>query len=155
MALRKRTQLRGADGSVLGNIEPPPTVIKEFTQSWPDWFSRLFIYVGILNENFLTVEDWNTPTLINSWANVVGGTATAYYIDPFGRVWLKGTLDTGTTGTVAFTLPEGYRPSEGIWQTALQPGAAAGCMVNIQTDGDVALYYTGASIRIDGVSFRI
>ena len=111
MATRRRTQLKGADGAVLGDIEPPPSKILEFLPQWIRWLYNLYEYTGIVNENFLTVEDWNAPSLINSWVNYGGAYDTAgYYIDPYGVVHLKGALKTGTSGTVAFVLPTGYRP---------------------------------------------
>ena len=154
MADRKRTQLRGADGTVLGDIEPPPSVVKDFIQIWINWFSNLHTYIGIVNENFFTVEDWNTPSLINSWAD--GGTDPGYYIDPFGRVWLKGDFTTGTSGTVAFNLPSGYRPPQDMYFPILLTSAATGGYILIDTGGDV--YITrgaAATATLNGISFRI
>jgi hypothetical protein len=99
-------------------------------------------------------EDWNTPSLINSWADA--GTDPGYYIDPFRRVWLKGTLGTGTSGTVAFNLPVGYRPPQDMYFPVLLAGAVAGGYVLIDTGGDV--YITrgaAADATLNGISFRI
>ena len=88
MAEINKTLLKGADGTVLGDIDPPPSVIREFISQWIDWIYNLYEYVGIVNENFLTVEDWTAVSFTNSWANKSGDAAAAYYLDPFGRVWL-------------------------------------------------------------------
>ena len=102
----------------------------------------------------LQVEDWQAPTFVNSWANVSGYEA-GYYKDPWGRVYLKGVLGTGTSGTVAFTLPVGYRPSESLLFPALQTSATAGAYVDVNTDGTVNLVRTGTTIFINNVSFRV
>ena len=154
MPTRNRTQLRGADGEVIGDIEPPPSRVQEFFPRWPRWLFNLYEYFGLINENFLTVEDWNTPSLINSWAD--GGTDPGYYKDPFGRVWLKGDFTTGTSGTVAFNLPSGYRPPQDMYFPILLTSAATGGFILIDTGGDV--YITrgaAATATLNGISFRI
>ena len=47
----------------------------------------------------------------NSWDNVGGDWAVAsYWRDPMQMLHLSGAIAGGTTGTVAFTLPPGFRP---------------------------------------------
>ena len=53
---------------------------------------------------------WTTVTYQNAWATA--GTPAAYWKDPHGFVHLRGRISGGATGTVAFTLPVGYRPSD-------------------------------------------
>ena len=98
-------------------------------------------------------EDWIAPSLINSWAD--GGTDPGYYYDR-GRVYIKGDYATGTSGTVAFNLPEGYRPPQDMYFPILLTGAATGGYILIDTDGDV--YITrgaAATATLNGISFRI
>ena len=103
--------------------------------------------------DLLTVEDWNTPSLINSWSDA--GTDPGYYIDPQGRVWLKGMLGTGTSGTVAFNLPSGYRPPQDMYFPVLLAGAALGYVL-IDTGGDVYITRGAAAhAHLNGISFRI
>jgi hypothetical protein len=161
MADRKRTQLRSADGTVLGDIEPPPSVIKEFIQSWINWLSNLHTYIGIVNENFFTVEDVHLiggsgePAFENSWVNVVGNEPAGFYKDPYGRVWLQGHVDSGTVDTAIFTLPTGYRPATTILITTSENNTSS-VRLRIQTDGTVdtrgATVTTGQNIE---GSFRI
>ena len=99
------------------------------------------------------------PSFSNSWANV-GTSPARFYKDPFGRVHLSGNIDTGTSGTVAFTLPVGYRPSYGTFHIAYNsnggpgPGGAA-VHIEVQTDGDVIpTYGAGTDAWLDSVSFR-
>ena len=153
MPTRNRTQLKGADGVVIGDIEPPPSRITDFLPQWIRWLFNLYGYVGLINENFLTVEDWNTASLINSWVDV--STDPGYYIDPLGRVYLKGHLTTGTSGTTAFVLPAGYRPPVDMYFNALGTSGAAGNFVFIDTSGNVQPTRSGVSIYLNDISFRI
>ena len=54
------------------------------------------------------------PAFQNAWVNFNAATwsTAAFYKDSQGIVHLKGTLDGGTAGTTAFTLPVGYRPAK-------------------------------------------
>lgn len=70
------------------------------------------------------------PTFTNSWVNSDNGLTTpgggtnrdaGYYKDSTGRVWLTGTIKTGTTGTTAFTLPAGFRPKQNV-QVPIEAG---------------------------------
>ena len=97
----------------------------------------------------------------NSWVNVGSAAVTAFYKDPFGRVHLKGHINTGASGTVIFTLPEGYRPSEQLSFTChtVSGGGGSGghsyCIVGV--NGDITLTMSGASVDVslDNVSFRV
>ncbi len=59
-------------------------------------------------------DDWVAPTLLNSWLQYDGVSApVGYRKDPDGRVWLRGTIKSGTTTnrTPIFILPAGYLPA--------------------------------------------
>jgi len=53
------------------------------------------------------------PAFSNSWVNydIAVFRAAAFCKDALGFVHLRGVIKTGTVGTVAFTLPAGYRPA--------------------------------------------
>lgn len=62
---------------------------------------------------FITQPAWSAPTLLNSWVNKGGSSATAeYYKDPNQIVHIKGQVQSGviTPGTSIFVLPAGFRP---------------------------------------------
>ena len=116
-----------------------------------------------------TPEDWHDVgttndfgvTFQNSWANQGGGAAPAgFYKDPFGQVRLRGVIDSGSTGTVAFTLPKGYRPE--YTQNFISynsnggpgPGGAA-VYIQVQSDGDVVpTFGAGTNAHLNQVMFR-
>jgi hypothetical protein len=103
----------------------------------------------------LTAAAWTAPALINSWANSGGGFETAGYLkDPMGFVHLKGSIVGGTTATLAFVLPAGFRPGA----TTLSPSVGTGpsaVQVQIGTGGGVAPVLTsaGSAVGLSGITF--
>jgi hypothetical protein len=51
------------------------------------------------------------PTLLNGWVNN-GTTNLAHYTKTGGYIALGGLIKSGTTGTIIFTLPDGFKPTE-------------------------------------------
>jgi hypothetical protein len=132
-------------------ITDPYTNQPEFSH----WFNH---WLGIVARKLLNIEDWheiggtNEPTFENSWANLGGAYETAaFYKDPFGRVHIKGAVDTGSSGTTAFTLPEGYRPLATLRLPSYSTGNA---YVEITSAGLVQPQRSGAAANYLGVSFR-
>lgn len=101
-------------------------------------------------QNLLTISAWTTATLINSWA---AGSPVQYVKDALGFVHLRGNLGTGTTGTVAFVLPVGFRPGVSDFYPALQSSGLADSYVNIATSGNVTPTYGGSTIFLNNLSF--
>lgn len=104
-----------------------------------DWLLKAWNIIG-------QVEEWHEignsgePAFENSWDNTGGVYETAaFYKDPFGRVHIKGRIDTGSAGTTAFTLPANYRPAatinvDGITITnagLIQPGTTPDYLDNV------------------------
>ncbi|ASU83593.1 hypothetical protein CDO52_13030 [Nocardiopsis gilva YIM 90087] len=87
-----------------------------------------------------TTDRWTAPTLVNSWVNF-GGTwqVAEYRKDLSGRVWIRGTIDGGTAGTVAFTLPSGFRPPADFVVAAISSGGSPPdlCRLEVDANGDV------------------
>jgi hypothetical protein len=101
-------------------------------------------------EPFHIVGDPGEPAFENSWVNFGAGTPPAsFYKDPLGRVHLRGTVQNGTTGTVIFTLPVGYRPANGENLPAV--GAA---LVTVASTGTVTPFMASSTVSINGISFR-
>lgn len=98
----------------------------------------------------LTTSAWIAPSPINSW---VTSSTVGYLKDPLGFVRLRGSMQTGTSGTTAFTLPAGFRPGVADFWPALQSGGVAGAYVHVDTTGNVAPTYTGAPVWLNAVSF--
>lgn len=96
------------------------------------------------------VQEWQTPSLLNSWANVGAPYAdTGYYKDPHGLVHLRGALDTGSPPSVAFVLPTNYRP-----QATLSFSVPDGATVEVESDGSVNIQAAVGAVSLDAISFR-
>jgi hypothetical protein len=118
--------------------------------------SRLMVYnyddptplTPALNVAFASqTTGFNAPALVNSWANVGGVNATTGYRknQKSDNIELKGYVTGGVTGTVAFTLPTGCRPTE------KRNFAVAGGTAEISTNGNVVL--NGVTLGLDGIIF--
>ena len=107
-------------------------------------------------QRLVRVQDVQLVTSFsNSWANTGGNYLLAgYYKDPWGRVWLQGRVQNGTNDTVAFVLPENYRP---LGECSYPSTTATGNgYVKIFPNGNVLLRSTrtNRASYLDGISFR-
>jgi hypothetical protein len=99
------------------------------------------------------------PTLGGTWANVGGAFMNAgYRKNPLsGNVELSGFLQSGATGTAAFTLPAGYRPL--LQRAFIAFGSGSGSLPNVVVSnaGVVTPSYAGTggtNICLDGITFK-
>lgn len=95
------------------------------------------------------------PAFGTNWQNIGGAYQSAgYRIDTNGRVYLRGTVKrTAGAVTTIFTLPAGYRPSNGmIWAV---PGDNAFARIDVDSGGNVILQAgtAAAFLALDGISF--
>jgi hypothetical protein len=99
----------------------------------------------------------NEPSFENGWANRGDvWSTTGFYRDPMGVVHLKGNVAGGPNGTVAFSLPPGYRPDKRLFLPAASHQEFDASAVVWDT-GEVFLTVGagGATIvGIDGLTFR-
>ena len=84
-----------------------------------------------------TPSAWTAVTFQNGWSNFGSGLQQCHYRGVGDEVEIRGVIGGGTTGTVAFTLPTGFRPPA----TLAFPAAAAGnfATANITAAGTVAI----------------
>ena len=111
-------------------------------------------------------ENWQDAVLENGWKNAppeVPFVPAGYYKDLGGVVHLRGLVGAGTPGSVIFHLPPGYRPASGkiILPLAFCGSECASRSTplvifgsGIANEGSLAAPGTGASIGLDGVTFR-
>ncbi len=104
-------------------------------------------------------EEWTTLELINSWTNQDDNKPARYFKDSSGIVHLEGVLEFTDyiTSSIAFTLPDGYRPSTDCYYPAY---SCYGHLIYIAifTNGNVQhICYTGvwkkAVMYLDGITF--
>jgi hypothetical protein len=109
-----------------------------------------------LDDYALKVQQaWQVPTLLNSWVNYGSPFETVGYMkDEFGFVHLKGIVSTGSSDTVLFTLPVGYRTS--LFQYHPNVLASGTGTVEIQPNGNVKLVVASSTLTsIDGITFKV
>ncbi|MEE9430690.1 MAG: hypothetical protein V3V16_06585 [Melioribacteraceae bacterium] len=100
-------------------------------------------------------EYWTAPSLLNSWTNYNAGfNPTAYFKDSNGIVHLRGMIKSGASGTVIFTLPNGYRPQYHEVHSTISFGTNA-ARWDILANGDVKMIVGSSSyFSLDGITFR-
>jgi hypothetical protein len=105
-------------------------------------------------DKIMQVEDWhevgdtNEPAFQNSWTNYGSGYSTAAFMkDPHGMVKLRGIVQSGSSGTVVFTLPEGYRPGATCTFAAVNVNGGGHSTVSVATTGAVTVTASGANPR--------
>lgn len=112
----------------------------------------------------ITMDSWHLigatgePAFQNSWANSAGASnpAAGFRKFPDGRVRLNGMMFGGASGSVAFTLPIGYRPPKDGQFTVNASGGLA--QVTIWNDGTVRPTNVGSSavasmVNLSGIEF--
>lgn len=111
---------------------------------------------GVTPEAWHEVGAAGEPAFQNGWVNFGGiyGTA-AFRKDPFGTVYLKGMVKSGTLGSNIYVLPVGYRPAaRGIFASL---GSNAVARIDVDSDGSVFVNATLASsawMTLNGITFR-
>lgn len=105
----------------------------------------------------LSAPTWVSATLVNSWVTFnVADQVASYWKDANGTVHVRGRIRSGTSATVCFTLPSGYRPlKREQFVIAAQDGTAEAL---IAADGTVTLTDVGtgdvnASASLAGINF--
>lgn len=129
-------------------IPPPPSRLIEFGHpAWRSWLTQIY-----------SPYEWQSPTFTNSWDNVGGSYYNAGYVkDAWNKVFLRGRIDTGASGSAAFTLPEEFRPNGTIQFVCggTAGGSPAVAYVSITSSGVLTPTISGAGIEVslDGICF--
>jgi len=95
-------------------------------------------------------EAWVTPTLINNWEEYEY--TPKFRKTQFGEVCFSGGLTGGTADTVAFVLPEEYRPSTSQYFTGYSTSFAR---FSVSINGNVLIKAIGTYVFLDQVRFFI
>lgn len=117
---------------------------------------NIFDLIGTVIDGRCTLHapSYTAPTLLNGWENFGGGLSTIGYCRFAGRVWLKGTLKSGTLNTDIFQLPSNCYPSEIQSLAAMVGYPLQANQLRIFTDGRLQLTTGPLSILyLDGLSF--
>lgn len=101
--------------------------------------------IAALNGARTGAEVWNALTLNTPWTNRGAGFPVTSYRNvaaPYKSVQLVGQLTVGgaASGSVIGTLPVGYRPTTAVGFPAANDGAAAGVLIEVETNGDIKAF---------------
>lgn len=119
---------------------------------------------GIVLPENMSSRPWTDLSLLNSWAGISGTGTTyptpGYVVDHGGFVHLRGMLEGGTNGSVAFVMPFGVRPAFQFvhLNASYWTGAAFGVsIVRAQSNGNVDINFTGTLVwmSLDGLVYSI
>lgn len=95
------------------------------------------------------------PAFENSWVNYDTSTfhGARFWKDPTGQVHLEGVIKSGTIPATAFTLPVGYRPSNGHLFVVISNGAIG--RVDVAPTGNVVVQAgNNTYVSLDGIHFK-
>lgn len=92
------------------------------------------------------------PTLLNSWVDYGATQEARYYRDASGIVRFDGIVKSGAVGTVAFTLPAGFRPRSTKWFPIVSNSAAG--IASVAANGDVTIVSGNTAwASLDAIAF--
>jgi hypothetical protein len=101
-------------------------------------------------------NQWLTPFLLNNWVNYDTSVfnPAQYRKDGDGVVWLRGLVKGGAAGSIIFSLPLGYRPTNRQLHGVCTSESVMG-RVDVYKDGRVQIV-NGSSVwlSLDGIAFR-
>lgn len=116
---------------------------------WKNWV--------ILSTNEVETS-WKTATLTEGWKHYTSFGNVQYSKASDGMVFIRGTCNGGNTNTesVIFNLPEGYRPSVGIFKTGLNNSYGL-AIIAIYPSGNVVVKGNVDSkwLNLDNITFKI
>ena len=104
--------------------------------------------------------EWRTPTFENGWTQRSPSLyPVGYRLETNGIVRFKGVMDPGTDDTVAFTLPEAYRPAGLIHLVGTHAQGTGGTTftLRVAANGQVTpkAGVAQAWYALDGITFHI
>jgi len=100
-----------------------------------------------------TLRKWVKPTFVNSWTENASH-PVSYRKDGMGKVYLRGVVGGGASGSTAFQLPSGFRPTQFMTFSSTNAGGTANCRVTVDTNGNVTVSGTDVGFAIlNTVSF--
>lgn len=109
----------------------------------------------IVNGDVTVNKSWQAISLTNNWENYGTGYQLAQYKKIGNQVFLRGLIRKGDNGTIAFTLPSGYRPPADLKFTTNTNNEGGTAVVTINASGTVTInHYTGW-VALEQISFFI
>lgn len=116
---------------------------------------------GTLNcfNDYVTRDDWRTPALQNGWVSFGGNDQAPQFMkDLTGRVWLRGSIKSGspfTSGSTILQIPVGFRPGKTLEFVAYTSSGLGSVQVEFSQGDLQALTLPGnALVSLNGLSWK-
>lgn len=104
-------------------------------------------------------EPWTNLTLLNGWSN--GDPGGSWYAPPriykdlLGIVHMEGIVQSGPNGTIAFTLPVGYRPAKmQVFNTRADGTYWSNLLIELDGDCKITLGDGNQVANLFGITFK-
>lgn len=156
--------LTGASATVTGQltstvaIGTAPLVITSTTRVSNLNVARAALADSATIASAMSLEAVTVPSFVNSW---LANEDVSFYKDGSGIVHLQGTISNGASGSIAFTLPSGYRPTIqrtfSVVDSSNTPTNDKAATVVIGSDGTVTINSAGplnTGLILNGITFR-
>ena len=149
-----------ASGTVPGDITltaNPGTVTQAGTPVNATNLNKIEDKLFDLDSKVYHTDTWHDLTLGNSWVNVGGNFANASYtITPDGKyALLRGSIKSGTTGSIGFTLPVGARPPIENVIPIVSLGSTTPANIDITNSGSAYINNGSANTHVSLSGIRI
>ncbi|NGP57784.1 hypothetical protein FLT15_05065 [Paenibacillus thiaminolyticus] len=136
------------NGTVAANLRG---TVSDLVQDVGDVQRRLSVVETQKAEKDSKPPEWIKPTLLNGWTLSSNGVFPArYYKDGVGIVHVNGIVTGGTTETVVFRLPSGYRPNTTIRTPSIIMSGTNVFMayLDVKASGDVIAVFPTQSTHL-------
>lgn len=97
-------------------------------------------------------SSWVTPSFQNSWIATTNH-PVSYRIDSNNMVSVRGVVQSGASGSIAFQLPAGFRPTQFMTFPSVNTTGAASSRVTVDTSGNVSIQGDTTFVILNGVKF--
>lgn len=95
---------------------------------------------NVAQEAWHTVGAAGEPAYQGAWVELSAGLGAQFKKNPAGVIRISGRIKSGVSGTTAFTLPVGYRPSRAMFFLAARGDSTSSVgFVVVNTDGTVVI----------------
>lgn len=127
--------------------------------------SRVFVTpsqradIDALTTDVYDAPVWATIPLQNSWTEFATYSTPQAFLSPNGFVYIRGWIRNGADGSIAGTLPVGYRPIKGhVFITAGTAGTKGVYRIQVGSDGTITVNQVSGTtsnslITLDGIAF--
>lgn len=103
----------------------------------------------------MKIHGWQTASLQNNWQNYGQNFQTAGYRKIGKQIYLKGLIRHGNSNSIAFTLPNEYKPVNEIKFATNSNNEGGIAVVTIDTNGNVTVNSFSGWVSLAQINFFV